>query len=170
MENTELGKKFLLGSKERVEHARETINHCLDQLKDEEFWQVPAENCNSAGIIIQHLIGNLKQWIISGISNEKDVRTRPAEFRNGNKIPKSDLQKTFNALLDRVAHTLSGLDPTRLLDPVRIQGFDEYKMNAIYQTMTHLELHTGQLLFLTRLRRGKAYRLSWVPESTEQGA
>ena len=35
--------------------------------------------------------------------------------------------------------------------------------------MCHLELHTGQVLYLTRLRLGETYRESWSPANKEQG-
>ncbi len=41
---------------------------------------------------------------------------------------------------------------------------------TIYETMCHLELHTGQVLYLTRLRLGDEYVESWMPATEEQGA
>ena len=43
-------------------------------------------------------------------------------------------------------------------------------LDAIYETMCHLELHTGQVLYLTRLRLGDEYVESWMPATEEQGA
>ena len=155
-----VGKEFLDESKgRRVDLARGVVNHCLDQLSDDDIWWAPADGCNCIGVIIQHLLGNLRQWIVSGIGGEPDIRNRPKEFVIDEKHPKSVLQKSFNDMLDKVAETCSNLDPARVLDMSRIQGFDASVLSAIYRTMTHLELHAGQILYITRMRLGDAYRM-----------
>ena len=50
-----------------MEHARGKMDHCLAQLADEDIWWTPQEGSNSIGVIIQHLTGNLRQWVISGV-------------------------------------------------------------------------------------------------------
>ena len=84
--------------------------------------------------------------------------------------PKHELQTEFNRLLDQVAEIYARLSGSELLAARRLQGFDTNVLAAIYDTMCHLELHTGQVLYLTRLRLGEAYRESWSPANREQGA
>ena len=142
-----VGKEFLDESKSRrVDLARGVINHCLDQLGDDDIWWAPAEGCNCIGVIIQHLLGNLRQWIVSGIGGEPDIRDRPKEFMIDEKHPKSVLQRKLNEMLDQVAETYSNFDPARVLDMSSVQGFDASVLSAIYRTMTHLELHAEDQL------------------------
>ncbi|MBZ5551150.1 MAG: DUF1572 domain-containing protein [Acidobacteriia bacterium] len=168
--NPEIGVAFLEESKNRAIKARERINHCLGQLEDEDIWWTPGEGSNSLGVIIQHLMGNLRQWILSGVGGEADVRDRPREFRVEVKTPKAELRNQFNNVLDQVDKTFSRLDPLHLLERKRIQGFDESALSAIYQTMTHLELHAGQIAYITKMRKGRGYDVSWKPVTKEQGA
>ena len=168
--NDEMATAFVEESKNRVAVSRDFINHCIDQLQDDDMWSIPAEGSNSIGVIIQHLLGNLRQWIISGVGGAPDVRDRPREFRMEEKTPKSTLQKRLNDRLDQVIDTYSRLDPSILLDQSRIQGFEQSALSAIYGTMTHLALHAGQIAYITRLRLGRAYRESWTPATREQGA
>ena len=161
---------FVESSKHQVDHARTKINHCFDQLQEEDIWWTPREGCNSIAVIIQHLTGNLRQWAISGIGGEADVRDRPREFRVEQRTPKAEIQAAFNDLLDQVNDVYSNVQASELLEPRRIQAFDTTMLDAIYDTMCHLELHTGQVLYLTRLRLGAAYKESWKPASKEQGA
>lgn len=161
---------FIERSIRQVDHARDKINHCLDQLQDDDIWWSPREGSNSIGILIQHLMGNLGQWVISGIGGKADVRDRPSEFRVERKTPKEELQAAFGDLLDRVKDVYSSVRTSELLEPRRIQGSDTTVLDVIYGTMCHLELHTGQVLYLTRLRIGEAYKESWKPASKEQGA
>ena len=166
----EVTQAFVASSLKQIEHARSKINHCFDQLDTEDLWWIPRDSCNPIGVIVQHLMGNLRQWAVSGIGGEADVRDRPSEFRVGHRSVKRDLHTEFNRLLDEVAEVYSRVDATELLAARRIQGFDITGLAAIYDTMCHLELHTGQVLYLTRLRLGETYRESWSPATKEQGA
>ncbi len=168
--SSDVGQAFVASSIKQLDHARSKINHCFDQLATEDVWWVPRSGCNSIGVIIQHLVGNLRQWAVSGIGGEADVRDRPSEFRVVNASPKDELQTEFNRLLDQVAEVYSSVDATELLAARRIQGFDTSVLAATYDTMCHLELHTGQVLYLARLRLGETYRESWSPANKEQGA
>lgn len=168
--NPEIGVAFLEESRNRAVKARERINHCLEQLENDDIWWSPGEGSNSIGVIIQHLMGNLRQWILSGVAGEPDIRDRPREFRVEQKTPKTVLHKQFNDILDQVDGTYTQVDPRQLLKKKRIQGFDESVLSAIYQTMTHLELHAGQISYITKIRKGNAYEESWKPTTKEQGA
>jgi hypothetical protein len=168
--NSDVSRAYLEKSKGQVDDARGKIDHCLAQLQDEDVWWTPREGSNSIGIVIQHLMGNLRQWVISGVGGEADVRNRPGEFRVDRKVPKAEVQAALSGLLDRVNEVYSSLGPSELLEPRRIQGFDTAVLDAIYDTTCHLALHTGQILYLTRLRLGEGYRVSWEPASKEQGA
>ena len=165
----EVAQAFMSSSQHQLDHARRNINHCFDQLGTDDLWWTPRAGCNPIGVIIQHLRGNLRQWAISGIGGEPDVRDRPTEFRVSGRVDKADLQAQFNRMLDRVAEVYSTLDAAWILDGKRIQGFDTTILDAIYDTMCHLKLHTGQVLYLTRMRLGEAYRESWSPATAEQG-
>ena len=168
--NSDISLAFMASSKHQIDHARDKINHCLDQLRTEDVWWTPRDGCNPIGVIIQHLMGNLRQWAISAIGGEPDVRDRPSEFDVVERVPKDELQAEFNGVLDRVREVYSRISFSDLLAPKRIQGFDTMTLDAIYETMCHLELHTGQVLYLTRLRLGDAYAESWQPTTREQGA
>jgi uncharacterized protein DUF1572 len=168
--NPEIGEAFLEESRNRVIKARERINHCLGQLENDDIWWTPEEGSNSIGVILQHLMGNLRQWIISGVGGEPDIRDRPREFRVEEKTPGAVLQRQFNNILDQVNTTYSRLDPQQLLNKRKIQGFDESVLSAIYQTMTHLELHAGQIAYITKIKKGSSYKESWKPATKEQGA
>ncbi len=59
---------------------------------------------------------------------------------------------------------------SELLEMRRIQGLDVSVMRAIYGAMTHLELHAGQICYITRMRLGASYEEWWTPANKEQGA
>ena len=166
----DVAQAFVASSLKQIDHARSRINHCFDQLVTEDVWWAPRDGCNPIGVIIQHLMGNLRQWAVAGIGGADDVRDRPSEFRVAQESPKHELQEEFNRLLDQVAEVYAQVSGAELLAARRIQGSDTTALAAIYDTMCHLELHTGQVLYLARLRLGDAYRESWSPTNKEQGA
>jgi len=166
----DVGDAFVEESKNRAAKGRDMINHCLDQLQDGDIWWVPAEGCNCIGVIIQHLLGNLRQWIVSGVGGAEDVRDRPREFRVEERTPKSTVQRRLNDMVDHVIETYAGMDTSLLLEQRRIQGSDRSVLGAIYGTMGHLELHAGQIFYITRLKMGKAYKERRRPANKERGA
>ena len=167
---SDLARAFVASSLKQIDHARSRINHCFDQLVTEDLWWTPRDGCNPIGVIIQHLMGNLRQWAVAGIGGADDVRDRPSEFLVAQESSKHELQTEFDRLLDQAKGVYAQVSGSELLAARRIQGFDTTALAAIYDTMSHLELHTGQVLYLTRLRLGAAYRESWSPANKEQGA
>ncbi len=163
-------KQFLEQTNERINNSFERIIHCLDQLEEEHIWHRPASSVNSIGIIINHLCGNLRQWIISGIGGLKDIRNRPLEFNDSGKLSKQELINKFEKIIIDCKKTINNFNPANLLEVRRIQGFDENALSAIYGSVTHLELHAGQITYITRLILKSKYKLRWVPETKEQGA
>lgn len=159
---------FIKESRNEFQYNLKRILHCLEQLSDQDVWWRPFEEANSLQNIILHLCGNLRQWIISGIGGSPDVRNRPQEFADRRPIPKKDLAAELTAVVAEVDKTLASVDAECILDPRRIQGFDETVLSAIVGTVTHFVGHTHQIVYITRLRLGNAYRFYWVPQSPEQ--
>ncbi len=138
------------------------ILRCLETLEEEDIWWRPNEASNAVGNLVHHLCGNARQWIVSGVGGEPDVRARSEEFelRTGSLAGVRDLLEETMAEVDR---TLEGLDPTRLGERVRIQGMDRNVLEAIYHVVEHFSLHTGQIVYVTKLRTGRTldfYRIS----------
>ena len=60
-------------------HGR--IETCLGKLTAEQIWARQGENENAIGNLLLHLQGNVRQWILSGIGGEPDLRRRDGEYR-----------------------------------------------------------------------------------------
>lgn len=50
---------------------------------------------------------------------------------------------------------LAGLDRTRLVRPVTIQGVETTILEAIYHVVEHFSMHTGQILWIAKARTGR---------------
>jgi hypothetical protein len=165
-----ISNEFLEESKKHLIQSRDKILHCLAQLRDEDLWWTPSDDTNCIGIILQHLFGNLRQWIISGIGGEQDLRERPKEFRIDERFSRQEMRNMLDALTKELLDTLSHCPPERLLERKTIQGFDNSLLGIVYVAVTHFELHTGQIMYLTKLRLGPNYTSFWEPSNKEQGA
>jgi hypothetical protein len=164
------GRAFLAEARRRLAAAHERIRHCVGQLDDGRVWWRPAESMNSVGNILLHLCGNLRQWLVAGVGGAADFRDRPREFAERGPIPRDELLGRLAAVVAAADAALAAADATRLLDARRIQGFDETVLSAVFDCLTHLSGHAQEIVYVTRLQLGEAYRFAWVPATPEQGA
>jgi hypothetical protein len=153
-----------------LESALNRIKHCLGQLNDAQVWRRSQPSLNSIGNLILHLVGNLRQWIVAGLGGTSDVRNRPAEFAERGPIPKEVLLHNLEAVVEEAKRVLSGVDARQLAEVRRIQGFDVTGATAIFDSVPHFRGHTQEIVYMTRLELGDAYKFAWTPTTTEQGA
>src|SRR5262245_27588670 len=125
---------------------------------------------NCIGNIILHLCGNMRQWIIAGVTQAPDTRNRPKEFAERHQIPKAELLRRLTEVVNEAEELLTRITDSQLLEPRRIQGFDETILSALFDSLTHLQGHTQEIVYITRLQLGDAYRFAWTPATPEQGA
>jgi Protein of unknown function (DUF1572) len=165
-----IGQAYLAASRHRLSEFVKKIKHCLAQLNDEQVWWRPHESMNSIANIVLHLCGNLRQWIISGVGGEPDIRDRPKEFSERSAISKAELIRRLDEIAGQADTVLATLPDTQLLQRRRIQGFDETALSAIFDSLSHFRGHMQEIVYISRLQLGDAYKFEWVPASKEQGA
>jgi hypothetical protein len=165
-----VGHAFLQEARQTLGNALAKIKHCLDQIDDQHVQWRPNESHNSIQNIILHLCGNVRQWIIHGVGGAEDVRNRPLEFSERRPLTKNTLLERIGNTVAEADATLRALDPSRLLTPRRIQGFDTYTLAAIWDSVSHFVGHTHQIVYVTRQLIGDSYVFQFVPATVEQGA
>ena len=133
-------------------------------------WWRQAESQNSIANIILHLCGNVKQWVVSGIGGEPDIRERPKEFSQRRAIPKTELLTRLDDVVQEAGEVLGRMTAPELLTTRRVQGFDATALGAIFSSVPHFVGHTHQIVYITRCLLGNAYQFEWTPTTPEQGA
>ncbi len=161
--------QFLKVISVRYSKAFERISYSIKQLDDQQFWYRPSPESNSVCVIAKHLIGNLNQWVCSAIGGNTYQRNRPEEFEDTRDLTKDDVLRNMSILDKNIRDIISGLSPESLLASRRIQGFDETVMSALIAALTHLELHTGQIVYIAKLVLKEKYQEFWKPGTIEQG-
>jgi hypothetical protein len=153
-----------------LESALGRIKHCLAQLTEEQAWWRAHPSLNSIGNLILHLCGNLRQWIVAGVGGASDVRNRPAEFAERGPLSKEELLRRLEAVVEEAKGLLDRVNARQLADVRRIQGFDVTGVAAIFDSVPHFRGHTQEIISMTRLQLGDAYKFAWTPTTPEQGA
>ena len=129
------------------------IELCLERVSDDDFWWRPNEASNGIGHLLQHLNGNLAEWIIGGVDGRPFVRDRATEFVTG-PATRSDVWLALQATVDDVNGVFARLDESALVAKRTIRGLDVSVLEAILHVVHHFGEHTGQIILLTKLRTG----------------
>jgi uncharacterized damage-inducible protein DinB len=129
----------------------ECVEACFGNLSEEQIWQRHAAHENTIGNLILHLCGNIRQWIMHGVANHADVRTRDVEFSTIKGLTKTKLLGLFLATVAEAETVIAVLPHERLTDRTDPQQRGEVSvLDAIYQVVGHVQQHTGQIILLTK--------------------
>jgi uncharacterized damage-inducible protein DinB len=142
----------------RIEKSTPKIVECLSRLTEEQIWQQPNEASNSIGNILLHLCGNIRQYIMSGIGDQPDMRERDKEFSAKSGYSKEELQQKLTDTLQKAVDIIKSIDEGNLLRLKSIQGFTMSGIGAIVHVTEHYSHHTGQIIFWTKQLTGKDLR------------
>jgi hypothetical protein len=162
------GALYLAASRNTLRSALAKICHCLEQLSEEDVQWRAFEAHNSIQNIVLHLCGNLRQWIVHGVGGAPDRRDRAREFSERTPIPKTELLRRLRETVSEADRVLSAMPAERLTEVRRVQGFEVTVLEAILDSASHFVGHVHQIVYITRLRLGDAYRFHWVPDERQQ--
>jgi hypothetical protein len=160
-----LATEFVANSSELLDQSMIKIFHCVEQLSENQVWWRPYPNANSIGNLCLHISGNLRQWGIVPLTGDKDRRERASEFSDNVKLSKDELIGDLESVMAEAKQAWSPLNEERLMREHRIQGFQVTVAHAILHTSSHFAGHTHQIITLTRIQLGDAYRFQWTPDS-----
>jgi hypothetical protein len=130
------------------------LRGCVESLTDDQVWWRPNPASNSAGNLMLHLNGNLRQWIVASFNGLEDARNRPAEFNETGSIPASALLTMLGETMQEASDVLSRLTEADLLARYEIQGYNVSGLEAVYQVVEHFGLHYGQILYIAKALTG----------------
>ncbi len=164
------GEAFVAAARHTLAEGLRKIEHCVRQLNEEQVWWRPKPQMNSVANLMLHLSGNLRQWITSGVGGARDIRNRPEEFADRSELPKGNILSMLRSTVREADEVMERLDPTRLTDGRRIQGFDTTVTAAIFDSISHFRGHTQEIIHMTREMLGEKYKFDFVPKGPEQEA
>jgi uncharacterized damage-inducible protein DinB len=149
--NEALCGEFLTYSASKLRELASRIETCLNRLTDEQIWSRGKENENAVGNLVLHLCGNMNQWIVSTIGGRPDNRVRASEFSARGGAGKEELTQKLRITADDALRVIGALNAGQLSARHTIQGYDVSVLEAIYHVVEHFSMHTGQIIFATKL-------------------
>ncbi len=154
MSSNAIADNFLAYAAKRLHQSQKSIAACLDKLTDDQIWHRGGDHENSIANLLLHLEGNMRQWILHGIAGHPDIRERDEEFTLIPSTNSADAAARFNRTLDEAASVIAALSPDRLLTVIDPQPTGTWRhttiLEAIFKVVGHVEMHTGQIILLTK--------------------
>lgn len=127
------------------------IKNCLGRLTEEQIWWRPNPRSNSIGNLVLHLCGNVRQWIVSGVGEETDVRKRSQEFDEQGPVARVELLQLLDNLEPDVRRILAKVDPEALMTVKPVQVYEHTVLTMLIHVTEHFSYHTGQIAWITKL-------------------
>jgi uncharacterized damage-inducible protein DinB len=145
---------FLDCSIRRLKQSSARIEACLGKLDEEQVWARGGENANAIGNLVLHLCGNVRQWIVSGVGNQPDIRERNREFSARGGVSIAQLAERLRGTVEEAVAVIGAVAPERLAVRVVIQQYEVSVLEAIYHVVEHFSTHAGQIIFATKMLTG----------------
>jgi uncharacterized damage-inducible protein DinB len=145
------------------------IAACVELLTEEQVWQRSGPGENAVGNLLLHLAGNVRQWILTGIDGQPDVRVRDREFAEKGGIGKAELVAHLSQTVAAGTGVLERLGDEKLVQIVTVQK--HYKVSileVVYHVVEHFGQHTGQVIFASKALTGSD--LNFYPHLSGKGS
>ena len=146
----------MTSAKDLASLFRRDLSRLIEQIRaiptEEALWETPPGVTNSAGNLVLHLEGNLREYIGRQLGGVSYTRDRPAEFSSKG-FSRDELVRRISEVRDRIPTILENLSENQLdsrypevvLDsPMRTGEF-------LLHLYGHLNWHCGQLDYLRRI-------------------
>ncbi len=149
-----------------IEEFKQQIKFYLDEnetkiklvwedLSEDDIWRRPNETTLAPANQLIHLTGNMRQWVLTSLGGQPEVRARDEEFAIRGGRTKADI---LDAFLEVLAFAKTYLqDADNLLRPITVQGHQTSELGVWIHMAEHLSYHTGQLVFFAKQLHPKQY-------------
>jgi Protein of unknown function (DUF1572) len=138
----------------------------LAQLSDQDFFELPDPESNSAAQIVKHMAGNLRsRWTDFLTSDgEKPDRNRDQEFVLTPADTRPDLMRRWEESFKIIFDNIASLKPEDFARIVPIRGEPHTILQAINRSLMHTAYHIGQLLYVGKHLRGAEWTMLSIPK------
>ena len=146
----------------RLEEFERLLHLTLPKIEREGLWISPNAQIPCLGVQLAHMEGNLRQYIVTNLSHQNDLRQRTLEFTVR---PEISLQQLSTNLLEALAQAKNIIKqaPSRVWSEVyHVQTFSMTRLEACIHALEHLHYHLGQMALLIKLNRPQD--LAFYPE------
>ena len=153
-----LGAAFLESALFQFRFIKSLGDGALAQVSDADVAWSPDLETNSIALIVKHLHGNmLSRWTdFLTTDGEKESRDRDGEFVGT--LSLGETVRLWEAGWLVTMGALEPLQPSQLLQIVRIRAKEHTVLDAMHRQIAHYGYHVGQIVQLAKMRRGAEWR------------
>ena len=155
-----------VGEYERYRLASEKA---LVQVPDDALNRILAPDGNSVAMIVRHVGGNLTSRFTDFLTSdgEKPWRDRDREFDEG-PFTRTEIDEIWRKGWGVVEETLGKLTDADLERTVVIRGQELSVHAALCRSMSHVAMHTGQIILLARIFATDKWKWITIPKGQSQ--
>ena len=133
-----------------IEESIPRIIQCISLFNHKEIWHKPNPNSNSMGVLVLHLCGNVRQWILSGACGLSDKRERDLEFKPQEEFSLTELIQKLELLKQDLIFNLPSISAENLAEIKKVQCYEESVITMLIHAVEHFSYHTGQIVYYTK--------------------
>jgi uncharacterized damage-inducible protein DinB len=138
----------------RIEDLRRQIVEAVAPLDDEQVNRAVPELRNTTAVLLKHLAGSERFWVVEVAGGRPVHRNRDAEFDLA-PVRKTDLLADLERVAAQSREAIEHLTATDLATEVEVKRpsgtLKETKAGALLHAAQHMSYHLGQLRYLVRL-------------------
>jgi hypothetical protein len=170
MEANEINKVALDALRVRITKVLPAqIKSCLQELNSEQLWWRPNEQSNSIGNLTLHVCGATMHFLCRGVGGHEYSRDRPAEFAT-----RSMSKEQLIAILDETnCNRGTHVRQAQLGSAERSVYRTNVLLNCLedlFGVAIHVAVHTGQIVYLTKLLKEGSIEDLWAQTHRSLGA
>lgn len=160
---------FLNSYIKRITYYKNLGEQTFAQLDELDFHYQPNEESNSIAMIIQHIAGNMLSRFTNFLTEdgEKEWRKRDAEFEEQH-LSKDALLKLWQKGWDCYLGSVQSLTEDDLEKTITIRSEQHTVTDALNRQLAHYPYHVGQIVYLGRIIKSKAWKNLSIPKGQSQ--
>jgi hypothetical protein len=135
---------------------RRDLSRLIEQLRafasEEALWKTPRGVSNSAGNLVLHIEGNLREYIGRQLGGLSYTRNRPSEFTS-KEVSRDELVRRITELRDRIPSIIEGLSDAQMesIYPEVVLDAPMQTGEFLFHLYGHLNWHRGQIDYVRRI-------------------
>jgi hypothetical protein len=158
--DSSVGNLFIDRSKDQSKALKHTVEKDLAQISDEEFFRKQDVESHSFAALVKHVGGTLRSRFTNYLieEGEKPDRDRENEFIIQEGDTREALMGRWEDVWGKIFATLEELDGEDLTRDVQVRWKKYSALEGIYQQVVHAAQHSGQIIYLAKLYKGKDWK------------
>jgi len=137
----------------RLEAFECSINLAASKVDSNWLWRPMNQYISSVGVQIQHLSGNLNQYMVVNLNGSADLRDRPLEFIPSPELGITELLAELNKHLNSAKVAIKKAPCGVWTEVYQVQNFQMTRLEACIHGVEHLNYHLGQIALIIKYHK-----------------